>query len=104
MERDLDPRAAEAAVREGALLVDVREPDELEQEGFLDDALNLPFSGFAQSAAELPDDRPIVLICRSGSRSAMAADALRVAGRDAASVEGGIQAWEQAGLPVLRKG
>ena len=102
MERDITPHAAEELVREGAEFVDVREPDELDADGRLQGAVNLPFTTFSERAAELPDDRPIVLICRSGSRSAFAADALRGAGREAYSVDGGIQAWEAGGLPVER--
>ena len=103
MERDLDPRAAEAAVREGARLVDVREPDELETDGSLAGALNIPFTTFSERAGELPQEGALVFICRSGSRSAMVADAVRASGREAYNVEGGIQAWERSGLPVQRK-
>jgi rhodanese-related sulfurtransferase len=102
VERDITPHAAEELVREGAEFVDVREPDELETDGRVEGAVNLPFTTFSERVAELPFGRPIVLICRSGSRSAFAADALRGAGREAYSVAGGIQAWEAGGLPVQR--
>ena len=82
------------------MLVDVREPGELETDGRLAGAVNVPLSAFAEHAGELPEDRPIVIFCRTGSRSAFAADALRGAGREAYNVAGGIEAWEADGLPV----
>jgi rhodanese-related sulfurtransferase len=100
VERDVDPRAAEALVSEGAVLVDVREPGELRTDGRIAGAQNVPLTQFSERAQELPETGALVLICRSGSRSAMAADALRVAGREAHSVSGGIEAWKAAGLPV----
>ena len=103
MERDIPPNAAEELVRDGsATLVDVREADELESDGRLTEALHVPFSTFAQHAGELPADRPLVVICRSGSRSAFAVDALRASGREAYNVDGGMLAWERDGLPVER--
>ena len=102
MERDITPHAAEELVREGAEFVDVREPAELDDDGRLPGATNVPFTEFSERAGDLPEGRPIVLICRSGSRSAFAADALRGAGLEAYSVAGGIEAWEAGGLPVER--
>ena len=101
MERDLQPRAAEALVAEGARLVDVREDEELQTEGRIAGATHIPLGNLSERATELAGER-LVLFCRSGSRSAMAADALRASGFDAYNVEGGIQAWEAAGLPVER--
>ena len=101
MERDLQPRAAEALVAEGARLVDVREAEELQTEGRIAGATHIPLGSLPEHAAELAGER-LVLFCRSGSRSAMAADALRASGWEAHSLDGGIQAWEAAGLPVER--
>ena len=44
----------------------------------------------------------LVIVCRSGARSGLAADALRASGFEAYNVDGGILAWERAGLPVER--
>jgi len=101
VERDIEPRAAEALVQEGALLVDVRESEELATEGRVEGALHVPLGELTQRASELAGER-VVLICRSGTRSAMAADALRASGWEAWSVDGGIQAWGRDGLPVQR--
>ncbi len=98
MSRDLEPRAAH---RLGGRLVDVREPAELDEDGRVPDAVHIPLGQLSERAAELAGE-PVVLICRSGVRSAMAADALRASGFEAYSVDGGILAWEAAGLPVER--
>ena len=101
MERDLEPHAAEALVAGGARLVDVREPEELRDDGRIPGADHVPLGTLPERAAELAGER-LVLICRSGSRSGMAADALRASGFEAYNVDGGILAWERAGLPVER--
>ena len=101
MERDLTPRAAEALVREGARLVDVREADELVTDGRIPGALHVPLATLAERAAELTGER-LLFVCRSGARSAMAADALRASGFEAYNVDGGILRWERDGLPVER--
>ncbi|HEV2814809.1 MAG TPA: rhodanese-like domain-containing protein [Solirubrobacteraceae bacterium] len=102
MERDIEPRAADALVRQGALAVDVREPAELVEDGRIEGALHVPLGDLAQRAEELPRDRTLVMICRSGTRSAMATEALRASGYDAYNVDGGILRWERDGLPVAR--
>ena len=101
MERDLEPRAAEALVREGARLVDVREQAELDTEGRIAGAVHVPLGTLSERAGELAGER-LVIFCRSGVRSAMATDALRASGFEAYNVDGGIQRWERDGLPVER--
>ena len=73
----LTPAQAGAALRdEGALAVDVREAEEW-QAGHMDGSVWIPLGELAARAGELPHDRPLVIVCRSGSRSASgtAADA-----------------------------
>jgi rhodanese-related sulfurtransferase len=84
------------------LLVDVREPNE-----FADvrapGAILLPMSVFIARVDELPADRPLLVICHVGGRSAAAAGYLARSGRaDVVNVTGGMAAWERAGLPVRR--
>lgn len=99
MERDLVPRAAEALVAEGARLVDVREPAELETDGRFPGAVHIPLGELSERAGELAGER-LVVACRSGVRSAMAVDALRASGWEAYNLDGGILAWERDGLPI----
>lgn len=84
------------------LLVDVREQHEFVAVRAPGAAL-VPTSSFLQRIAELPPDRPLLIICHSGNRSAAVTGYLVRAGRtDVANVAGGMDAWERAGLPVRR--
>jgi phage shock protein E len=77
---DVSSRQAHELVANGARLVDVRSPGEYTS-GHVDGARNVPVGDIGARAAELrPLDRPIVLYCASGTRSAMAARTLRAAG------------------------
>jgi DMSO/TMAO reductase YedYZ molybdopterin-dependent catalytic subunit len=92
-------RAAAQLVAAGALLLDVREPDEWDA-GHAAGAVHLPMGLVHDRHAELPSDRRIVVVCRSGGRSAAVTQALRGAGFDAVNLSGGMCAWSAAGLPV----
>jgi len=94
--------AEEAARRvdDGALLLDVREPDEW-QAGHAPEAIHVPLASLAARANELDQDRPVVAVCRSGGRSERAAAALRQRGYDAVNLGGGMQAWSASGLAVV---
>ncbi len=101
----IDVSQAQAQFAAGqAVLIDVREPDEhaaVRAPG----ATLIPLGQLAQRLGELPQDKatPVLVVCRSGSRSAAATDLLRQAGYGGTlNVSGGMNAWEQAGLPVLR--
>lgn len=87
-------------VRDGAVLLDVREPDEWHA-GHAPGATWIPLGRLAAEHGSLPRDRPVLAICRVGGRSAHAAAALVGAGLDARNVAGGMQAWAAAGLPVV---
>ena len=86
---------------QGAVLLDVREPEEW-AEVRATGALHIPMRQLAASTDRLPADGLIACICHVGARSAMVADALVGAGYDAVNVAGGMAAWETAGLPVER--
>ncbi len=89
-----------ARLREqGEFLLDVRQPDEYD-EAHVPGAYLIPLDQLGERAGEVPSDRPIYVICRSGGRSGVAVDALRRAGYDATNVAGGTLAWIDAGLPV----
>jgi rhodanese-related sulfurtransferase len=79
-------------------LIDVREVQEFAQVHAVG-AVNVPLGDI--TTAEIPaGPEPVYVICRSGGRSARAVDILAVRGIDAINVEGGTDAWLQAGLPA----
>lgn len=95
---------AAAAVDAGdALLVDVREDDEWEA-GHAPDAVHVPLAEVPEQLDELDERRgedALIFICRSGNRSAEAAQAATDAGlEDVLSVDGGMNDWVSAGLPL----
>lgn len=86
----------------GAVLLDVRSREEF-QAGHAPGAKNIPVDQLAERLREIPTDRAIVTICRSGGRSARAAATLTAHGlRDVHDVHGGMTAWQRAGLPLQR--
>lgn len=97
---EIDGPAAGQACAEGAVLVDVREPDETAS-GVVADSLQIP-RGMLELQIEgaVPDrSQPIVLMCAGGTRSALAAKTLQDMGyQDVSSLAGGFTAWKDAGL------
>src|SRR4051812_42874502 len=83
-----------------SVMVDVREPFEWHA-GHAPDARHIPLGLLAGRIAELPTDKRIILVCRSGNRSAQATAMLITAGRNAANLTGGMSAWAGSGLPVV---
>ena len=79
-------------------VLDVRQPDEWEA-GRIEGARHIPLDDLGQRMGEIDRDRPVVTVCRSGERSGRAAEQLRGEGFDAENLEGGMQAWADAGLP-----
>jgi rhodanese-related sulfurtransferase len=94
------PEVPAAAVPDGAWLLDVRELDEWEA-GHAPKATHIPLGQLGVRTAELPADQEIYVICRSGVRSARAAQALNGAGWQAVNVGGGMQDWAAAGRPMM---
>jgi rhodanese-related sulfurtransferase len=84
----------------GAVLVDVRQPDEY-VEGHVADARLIPLGDLSVRARELPKAEPVYLICRSGVRSHRAAEFLQLSGVQAVNVAGGMLAWADGGHPVV---
>ena len=81
-------------------IVDVREPDEWAA-GHIPGALNIPLGDLGRRKSELDAARPVITVCRSGRRSLIAAEELLTGGfTDAASLAGGMVAWENAKQPV----
>src|SRR6516162_2682879 len=97
---EVGARAAKALIEAGASMLDVREPDEW-QAGHAPEASPLPMGRVLDRRNDLPQDRRIVVVCRSGGRSAAVTESLRVWGFDAVNLSGGMCAWAAAGLPVV---
>jgi rhodanese-related sulfurtransferase len=84
----------------GAFILDVREPDEWQQ-GHIPDATLIPLGELQSRVDELPSDQEIVVVCRSGNRSASGRDILTKAGFDqVTSMDGGMNEWSAAGYPT----
>lgn len=81
------------------LLLDVRLPEEFTNE-HIANAINIPVQLLAERLAEVPQDRPVVLYCRSGNRTKTAAEILQRAGYQHIYDLGGINQWKEQGLPV----
>jgi rhodanese-related sulfurtransferase len=97
--KEVSREEAQKLVDDGAQLVDVRAAHEWNT-GRIAGATHLPLSELSERAGELEADRPVVLYCRGGNRSTMAAEALETAGYDAAKLTEGIVGWADAGLPL----
>jgi rhodanese-related sulfurtransferase len=81
-------------------LLDVREDDEWNA-GHIDGAQHIPLRQLADRIGELPKERTVVAVCRSGVRSEAAARGLRKLGYAAENLEGGVNAWDRAKLPLV---
>lgn len=99
--REIDLAAFAAAHADGAVVIDVREPQEYVS-GHVPGAKLLPLSQLPSRIGDLPKRAPVYVICASGSRSLEAAAQLARAGYDAACVAGGTNAWTAAGLPTMQ--
>ncbi len=94
--------AAQAAEKrdQGAFILDVREPDEWAQMHIPDAAL-IPLGELPDRLNEIPKDKEIVVVCRSGNRSARGRDILLNAGfTNVTSMTGGMTQWQAQGFPV----
>lgn len=98
----MDPQTAYDR-RDEVFLLDVREDHEVAA-GRVPGIHHVPMSELGARQDELPKDRPIVCVCRSGARSAAVTDALVRAGYEAHNLEGGMLAWWDGGLPMLADG
>ncbi|MBO0663274.1 sulfurtransferase [Jiella sp. CQZ9-1] len=109
----VSPRDAEGA---NALILDVREAEELASTGRVAGALHIP-RGLLEAKADpsspaqaaeltgaLAANRPVNVLCASGARAALAAARLVEMGYTAKPIEGGIKAWQDAGLPIAKGG
>jgi rhodanese-related sulfurtransferase len=93
----------------GALLVDLREPEEVRKSGLIPGAIHAPrgmLEFYADPTspyhrAEFDPGRRTILYCASGGRSALSVETLKALGyTNVAHLDGGIKAWQDAGLPI----
>ena len=99
MARSIDPQAL-ARQMERFQVVDVRYPNEWEA-GHIAEAVHIPLDYVYERTGELDKDRPVVTVCRSGSRSAEAAEELAGEGFDVQNLAGGMEAWAREALPIV---
>ena len=86
---------------QGGWVLDVRAPEELDEQGEIPGAVNIPITEIPGRLDEIPTDKSILIFCGSGQRSMIVASLLRRRGWEAlAVVLGGISGWEAAGAPV----
>ena len=101
--REVGREEARKMVEDGAQLIDVRADHEWDA-GRISGATHVPLPELPQHIDELDKDRPVVVYCRGGNRSSMAAAALGDAGFDAAKLSEGIVGWSEEGLPLEPEG
>ncbi|MGH3647483.1 MAG: rhodanese-like domain-containing protein [Micromonosporaceae bacterium] len=95
------PSVSVDQVPDGAVLLDVREPDEWEA-GRAPDAIHVPMQEIPARLDDVPVDGDVVVVCRMGGRSAQVVNFLRAQGREnACNLDGGMRAWAKAGRPLV---
>ena len=96
---EVDVIEAARLLSTGAVMVDVREPAEWEA-GRVAGAVHVPVGQLANRRVEIEGDAVLLMMCRSGVRSAEATRALTSAGYEAYNIAGGMKAWVAAGQPI----
>lgn len=93
---------AQAVIPKKTILVDVRQPEEYQQ-GFIEDAVNIPLRELTRSLGALPaKDKEVVLVCDTGVRSAVGMVVLQMLGwKQAKSLYDGMKGWQEAKQPVV---
>ena len=99
----IEPGEAQARLggKPQPFLLDVRQPDEY-RSGHIAGAALIPLGELPHRIKDLPQDREIICVCQSGSRSRSATQQLKAAGYQAVNLQGGMINWSRHGLPVKR--
>lgn len=102
----ISPIRAKLMARNGAIMIDVRTPDEVAALAYdVEGIKTIPLSEIKDRMNEIPKDKKIILACASGKRSQKAAVILSNAGyTEIANMEGGIAAWQSKDLAVIKDG
>jgi rhodanese-related sulfurtransferase len=100
--KEICPTTTQVYVANGALLIDVRELDEVAAVAFdVPNIINIPLSEFENRFNEIPKDKEVVMVCKSGARSLRAAGFLINHGyENVVNMKFGIQRWLEKGFPV----
>lgn len=100
---EICPTKTQALIKNGALLVDVREKDEVVELAYdVPNLLHIPLTEFEERFTEIPKDRPVVMVCRSGARSLRAAGFMVYHGYDnVINMKHGLIRWVQKGFPTI---
>jgi len=101
---EICPTKTQALIKNGALLIDVREKDEVAQLAYdVPNIINIPLSIFEEHYTEIPKDREVVMVCKSGGRSARASERLKELGfTTITDLEGGITNWNSENKPTVK--
>jgi rhodanese-related sulfurtransferase len=98
-ELDIDVATAAERVAGGARLIDVRQEYEWEA-GHVGGAEHIPLEELPAAAARIDREQPVVFVCRTGSRSALATEVFRASGYEAYNLAGGLLAWIDSGRAI----
>jgi rhodanese-related sulfurtransferase len=99
--KEITPQQASQFQKDGAYMLDVREQEEWNA-GHINGAVLVPLGSLSSRLNVIPKDKEIVVVCRSGNRSAQGRDILLKAGfTKVTSMGGGMNQWAAAGLPVI---
>jgi rhodanese-related sulfurtransferase len=101
--KEICPTTTQDWVKNGALLVDVREVDEVAQLAYdVPNIINIPLTVFEENFTKIPKDRDVVLVCKSGARSLRATGFLVNHGYDkVVNMKHGMIRWVQKGFPTI---
>lgn len=94
------PTVVATDVPDGVTILDVREDDEWTA-GHIDGSVHVPLSQLPSRAADIPPTDPLVVVCKVGGRSARVTAWLASQGRQVANLAGGLDAWADAGRPLV---
>jgi rhodanese-related sulfurtransferase len=100
--KEICPTTTQDWLKKGALLVDVREKDEVNELAYdVPNSINIPLSEFDERFNEIPKDKDVIMACKSGGRSLRAAGFLVNHGyENVVNMQHGILRWVEKGFPT----
>ena len=100
--KEICPTTTQEWIKEGALLVDVRESDEVAELAYdVPHLIHIPLSEFEDRFLEIPKDKKVVMVCKGGGRSLRAAGFLVNHGyKNVVNMQNGIVRWTEKGFPT----